>query len=35
MRRATTDAMSWPAMVLAASVFLATLALFGGLAQRT
>lgn len=34
MSWAKTDAMSWPAMVLAASVFLATLALFGGLAHH-
>lgn len=34
MKWPTTDAMSLPAMLLAASVFLATLALFGGLAHH-
>lgn len=34
MRWATTDAMSWQRIVLAASVFLVTLALFGGLAHH-
>ena len=34
MKWATTDAMSWQRIVLAASVFLATLALFGGLAHH-
>ena len=34
MRWATTDSMSWQRIVLAASVFLVTLALFGGLAHH-